>query len=168
MTNRVRAKRKRLRIEAIKIHRSYRIEELARVVGVAKGTVSRWIKDGLSVVDERRPILIRGIVAKAFLKERIAKKKRPSLPGQMYCMKCRVSRWPALNFAELRPWNDSSGSLTAICSTCESIMYRSVSYQSYCVSIGDLEVSVPKGLKRLIWNGNPTLNDNFERGKNSE
>jgi DeoR/GlpR family transcriptional regulator of sugar metabolism len=33
--------------QRIKIHRSYDVTEAARALGVAKGTVRRWLKDGL-------------------------------------------------------------------------------------------------------------------------
>jgi DNA-directed RNA polymerase specialized sigma24 family protein len=33
--------------QRIKTHRSYDVTEAARALGVAKGTVRRWLKDGL-------------------------------------------------------------------------------------------------------------------------
>ena len=44
----------------VKIHRTYAVDESARLLGIAKGTVRRWLKQGLSAIDTRKPVLIRG------------------------------------------------------------------------------------------------------------
>ena len=44
----------------IKIHRNYTVDEVARIRGVAKITVRRWIKGGLPALTDRKPTLILG------------------------------------------------------------------------------------------------------------
>jgi hypothetical protein len=79
----------------VKIHRSYTVEEAARVFGIHKNTVRAWIDAGLPVCKDMRPHLILGRELAAFLQARRAKKKRPCAPGEMYCFRCRVPRTPA-------------------------------------------------------------------------
>ena len=40
--------------------RSYSIDEIARLLGVHRNTVRHWIRNGLPVLDDRRPNLILG------------------------------------------------------------------------------------------------------------
>jgi hypothetical protein len=44
----------------VKIHRNYDVDEAARTLKTAKGTIRRWIKNGLRTTDQRKPFLIRG------------------------------------------------------------------------------------------------------------
>ena len=59
----------------VKIHRSYTVEEIAQLFGIHKNTVRRWVKDGLTSIDDKRPMLILGHVLAAFLQARRAKKQ---------------------------------------------------------------------------------------------
>lgn len=54
----------------VKIHRSYTIEEIAKLFGVHKNTVRHWMKNGLTATDDKRPMLILGRVLAAFLQTR--------------------------------------------------------------------------------------------------
>ena len=45
----------------VKIHRPYTIEDLAATLNVHKNTIRRWAKDGLDPIDDRRPMMFRGI-----------------------------------------------------------------------------------------------------------
>ncbi len=44
----------------VKIHRSYTVEEIAHLFGIHKNTVRRWVKAGLAISDDKRPMLILG------------------------------------------------------------------------------------------------------------
>ena len=54
----------------VKIHRSYTVEEVARILGKHKNTVRAWIKQGLRPIDGRRPMLIHGLELVSFLQNR--------------------------------------------------------------------------------------------------
>ena len=41
----------------VRRHRSYSVDEAARTVDVAKGTVRRWTKAGLPAITDRKPAL---------------------------------------------------------------------------------------------------------------
>lgn len=157
------ANRTRVNARRIKIHRSYSVDEAARALGVCKQTVRRWLKDGLPRLDSRRPTMILGSDLKAFLKRRRQAGRHTLLPGEMYCMKCRCPRLPELGFAELAPWNDKIGSVSGFCPECGSVMNRRVGYRKFSASVGNLEVSIPEGLKRLVQCLDPSLNDYLNR-----
>jgi excisionase family DNA binding protein len=110
----------------VKIHRSYRVDEAARTLGVSKGTIRRWLKNGLEAVDARKPTLIRGLVLVEYLSGRI-KPKQFCPPGQCYCVKCRAPKEPAGAFAEYIVITATSGNLRAVCPACDSLMHRRTS-----------------------------------------
>src|SRR4029078_4917165 len=83
-----------------KIHRSYSVEEVARLFKVHKNTVRAWLKQGLGAIDGQRPTVVRGEYVPRFLSDRRALAKRPSGPGRIYCLPCRAPKVPALKMAE--------------------------------------------------------------------
>ena len=141
----------------IKIHRSYTVEEIARVLGVHKHTVRRWDKIGLSVIDDHRPKLFRGPDIHAFLSARRAAAKRPSGPGQMYCFKCRGPRAPFGAEADLLPINANVASLTGICA-CGTLMHRRVSRRTIGTAALNLVVTIPGDHSRIADKRGPTVN----------
>ena len=44
----------------VKLHWNYSVEEAARATGNCKGTVRRWLKDGLPAITDQKPLLILG------------------------------------------------------------------------------------------------------------
>ena len=52
----------------VKIHRSYTVEEIARL-NVHKNTIRGWIRGGLPTIDARRPTLITGSDLRRFLSQ---------------------------------------------------------------------------------------------------
>ena len=79
----------------VKIHRSYTVEEIAKLFGIHKNTVRGWVKSGLATSDDKRPMLILGHDLAAFLQARRVKNKRPCKPGEIYCVRCRAPKFPA-------------------------------------------------------------------------
>ena len=86
----------------IKLHRSYSVEDAARVLGVHKNTVANWLKNGLRAIDDRRPIVIQGRVLRTYLEERHRTRKKRCGHGELYCLRCRAPRRPADNRAFYR------------------------------------------------------------------
>jgi len=70
----------------IKALSTYSVDEIARLLDVCKGTVRRWIKDGLQCVDGPGLLIVRGSDLRAFLRQRREKAKRPCGPGFLYCL----------------------------------------------------------------------------------
>lgn len=110
----------------VKTHYSYTVDHAARLLDVSKGTVRRWLKNGLPAVDSQRPTLIRGQDLHDFLTAR-AKAKHPCPPGHCYCVKCRAAKEPGGAMAEFVVLTPTTGNLRAICPTCGTWMHRRTS-----------------------------------------
>lgn len=160
-------RRRRPNHRRVKIHRSYTVEEIARLFGVHKNTVRAWVKAGLETCDQRRPTLILGDVLAEFLKTRRAKNKQSCQPGEIYCVRCRAPRRPALDVAEYQPMTKTVGSLSGICPDCGIMIYRRVSMAKLPLVRGKLEVTFPKGGRSLIESNNPTPDSDFRQGRQS-
>lgn len=133
----------------VKIHRSYTVEEIARLFGVHRNIVREWVKRGLPTTDRERPMLILGRDLAAFLQARRLKNKRPCKPGEIYCVRCRVPRNPGGDMADYQPVTAVLGSLVGICPTCECMMFRRVNPAKLDQVRGRLEITMPQALSRL-------------------
>ena len=141
-----------------KIHRSYTVEEIAKLFGIHKNTVRHWVKEGLATTDDKRPMLILGHVLVEFLQARRAKNKRPCRPGELYCVRCRAPKPPAGDMAEYSTITEKIGNLIAICPDCNSIMNRHISLSRIGEFYGKMDISLPEALRQLIENSKPTVN----------
>jgi excisionase family DNA binding protein len=130
----------------VKIHRSYSVEEAAALFGTHRNTIRRWIKAGLPVIDQRRPVLMQGQALTDFLQARRAKSKQTCQPGEIYCVRCRVPRSPAGEMADYQPLTDTLGNLTGICPVCEAMIYRRVNATRLEQVRGKLQVTMPLAL----------------------
>ena len=113
-----------------KIHRNYTVEEAADLYGVFKGTVRNWIKAGLPVLDDKRPMLILGSDLAAFHHTRRTKNKQKCKSGEIYCVRCRAPKMPAGDMADYRIITEKIGNLEAICPDCDKIMNRRVNQRA--------------------------------------
>lgn len=104
----------------IKSHRSYEIEELAVCVGVTPQTVRTWIKEGLPAITDKRPFLVIGRLAKAFLKERETARKVRKGDGDFYCVSCKKRRRAALGLTEVVTLANGRRVLKGFCEACET------------------------------------------------
>jgi hypothetical protein len=159
LCNRVR----RLNPRRVKIHRTYTVEEVARLFSVHKNTVRSWLKAGLPRIDGRRPILVLGRQLAAFLHARRQRRRQRCRAGEFYCFRCRAPRRSASRAAEYFPLTAHSGNLRAICAECGAPMYRRSSLRNLAVAAGDLEVALPQAQQRLIERTDACLNYDLER-----
>jgi len=148
----------------VKIHRSYTVEEVARLLGKHKNTVRNWVKDGLTTIDDKRPMLILGHDLVAFIKKRRAKNKQSCKPGELYCVRCRAPKLPAGDMAEYSPITEKFGNLIAICPDCDSIMNRRVSLARIGEVCGNMDISFPKELRHIVKRTKPSINSDLRKG----
>jgi excisionase family DNA binding protein len=142
----------RLDRRRIKRHHNYTVDEAARAIGAARGTVRRWLDKGLPAIRDRKPFLILGDDLAAYMAGR-ARPKRSCPPGTCYCVKCREARQPAGNMAEFVPINAHSGNLRALCPDCGSLMHRRTSASQLAAIRALLDVAMVERQPRLSDSG---------------
>ena len=128
--------------------------EAAETLGVHRNTVRNWLKEGLASLNEKRPILILGADLKAFLASRRKARRRPCQQGQIFCIKCRSPKTPALGMADYVPISSTLGSLVGLCPDCGTIISRWTSLRT-CRSRGQLEVKITVPQQRLSGTARP-------------
>ena len=146
----------------VKIHRSYTVEEVARLFSKHKNTVRAWVEAGLPTCDRKRPTLILGHDLAVFLKDRQAKRKQPCRPGEIYCVRCRSPKRPAGNLVDYEPVTDKIGNLTAICPDCEALINQRVSADKFGSVKAKMEITFPQALRRLSESYEPTVNSDLK------
>lgn len=134
----------------VKIHRSYTVEEVARVFGIHRNTVRDWVNRGLPIIDHRRPMLIHGSDLTAFLQARRLKNKRTCQPGEIYCVRCRTPQKPAGDMTECQALTATLGNLIGICPSCDCMMYRRINLAKLELVRGNLQVTMPQALPHIV------------------
>ena len=157
-------RKRRPNYRLVKIHRSYTVEEAARLFGVHKNTVRAWVKAGLPTCDSRRPTLILGRDLRAFLQERRTKNKRPCKPGEIYCVRCRAPKRPAGDMADYQPITASLGNLIGICPDCNGMIYRRASSTKLTEIQGNLDITFTEAERRVSDSSLPIVNSDFSQG----
>ncbi len=141
-----------------KIHRSYTVDDLSRLLKIHKNTVRNWLKQGLEPIDGQRPTLIRGEELRRFLAERRSRSKETCGPGRIFCLPCRAPKVPAGRIADCIQTGDTAGTLQGICPDCNRMIYRKLNPQKLDAVRGDLEVIVTRAGTRLRERAGPFVN----------
>jgi len=145
----------------VKLHRSYSVEDVARLFDIHKNTVRAWVKAGLPTCDRKRPTLILGLELAAYLKSRRTKNKRPCRPGEIYCVRCREPKRPAGDMAEFQPTTATLGNLIGICPDCEGMVYRRASRAKLAEIGGNLDISFSEAKQQVSETDSPIENSDF-------
>ena len=112
-----------------KIHRSYTVQEVAELYSVHKRTVRNWIKKGLPIFDDIRPLLILGTDLKVFIRDLRKGNKHKCKPSEIYCFKCRTPRKPNLETIKFSQQSSGIGRVFAMCSVCDSKVNKYFSWR---------------------------------------
>ena len=142
----------------LKMHRSYSVEEAALKLGVHKNSIRGWIKAGLPILDNSRPIIILGGELKAWLDKKRKAAKRPCPPGTFYCFKCRTPKAPALGMVEYKPMNKTTGNLIALCTDCGTMMHRRARQEAIEAIMPNLAIQITEAKLSIIERTPPPLN----------
>lgn len=148
---------RRYNVRRVKIHRSYSVAEVARLLDVSKLTVMRWIARGLPLIERKRPYLIHGSDLRAFL---LANRpaRQPCGPGEMYCLRCRAPRRPAAEMVDYLPRTAKVGVLRGICPTCDGLIHRAVDAAKVDVVARGLSIARPAAQQRIADSPDPISN----------
>lgn len=155
-------RKRRPNYRLVKTHRSYTVEEVARLFGAHKNTVRAWVKAGLPICDSKRPILILGPDLATYLKERRTKNKRHCQPDEIYRVRCRAPKRPAGDMAEYKAITDTLGNLMGICPDCEAMMYRRASRAKLPAIQEELSVTFAEAERQVNETYQPTVNSDLE------
>lgn len=109
---------RRINLRGISKDRVYTVKSAARIVGVSEQTFRKWSKEGLRLMTDQRPYLVRGADLIDFLKLREASAKIPLRPGQFFCMRCKEPRFPIEGSVTYRANTAKTGRLSGTCGTC--------------------------------------------------
>lgn len=151
------AGKRRFNPRRAKIHRSYTVEEVARLFGVHKQTVRNWIDAGLPALASKRPILIHGSDLRQFHDHRRKEQRQKCRPGELFCLKCRAPKRPAGDMLDYLPMSLVSGNFRGICPTCNGLIHRRVSLARIDAAKGACIVEYPHGQQRLTNTSDPSL-----------
>jgi Helix-turn-helix domain len=146
----------------VKKHRSYTVEEAARLFGYHRNTIRQWQRQGLKPVDGKRPIVFEGLTLAAFLEARRGVRRRRLKPGEIHCLPCREPQEPAGDMAEYVPLTDARGNLRGICPTCGRLIHRVVSRGQLEALRGKLGVTLAEPSARIRETSRPSVDCDFQ------
>jgi hypothetical protein len=149
-----------------KIHRSYSVEEMARLFSVHKNTIRSWFKQGLRAIDGQRPTVARGEEVRRFLTDRRVRRKQACGAGRIFCLPCRAPKAPALKMVECVVTSDGNGTLRGICPDCDRMIYRRINPGKLGAVCGDLDVTITKAGPRIEETAEPNVNCDSTEGDN--
>lgn len=132
---------------------TFTIAEAAELYGVHRNTVRHWLADGLKPLDSRKPVLIHGSALNQFHANRRWSVKRVCGPDQIYCLKCRAPRRPALDIADYSQLTVSLGALVAICPACDRMMTQRVNAARLARFSAEIAVTIrpaPKPIEKSV------------------
>lgn len=150
--------RPRINPRLVKIHRTYTVEEASRLLDVHKNTVRTWTKAGLPVVDQQRPVLIRGRDLRTFLTARRTQRKQPCGPGEIYCVKCRKPQAPRAGSVQYLVLTATTGNLRGTCQCCGTTIHRRVNKGQLGCFVAEAVVTPTQASLRIGESPAPSLN----------
>jgi hypothetical protein len=102
----------------------YTVQDVADIYELHKNAVLRWIKDGLRLIDQRKPYMIHGGDLVEYLTKKQSGRKHKCKPDEFFCFKCRVPRKAWGNVADIQIKNERKLSLSGLCAVCNTIVHR--------------------------------------------
>lgn len=142
----------------IKIHRYYTVIEVSETLGVHPKTVRNWIRAGLPISDERRPLLISGADLKLYLRQKRRTYMHQCESHEMYCFKCTQPQSPNLESVKFIEQPAGMAQMTGHYDECGYRANKYVSWRSVIQIWLELWGKLPIAEKHLILRGDALLN----------
>lgn len=109
------------RMKLLHKRRTYTLQEMAAVLGRSYYGVKKWPPQGLKSLGGK-PALFLGEEIVRFLKDRKRERSKPTSPGTIFCMRCKVPRAPANAELVYLPRTANVGRLAGYCESCGAKM----------------------------------------------
>ena len=158
-------KKYRPNFRLVKTHLNYEVREAARLLGTHPNTVLRWVRDGLPLIDNKRPFRIHGQDLFDFLKARRSKNKQTCKFWEIFCLSCRSPRTPAGDMADYQPSTPNLGCLIGICPHCGKLIYRSVNPVQLEKIRSKLEIRFTMRSRHIVEMTDPLLNSDLQQAE---
>ncbi len=108
----------------IRLGMSYSVQEAAELYGLHKNAVLFWIKNGLPVIDQRKPYMIYGGDLAEYLRKKQAGRKCKCEQDEFFCFKCRAPRRAWENTVDIIIRNESKLAISGLCAVCDTPVNR--------------------------------------------
>jgi len=125
--------KRKFNLNHIKKNYTYSINEICESFGKHKNTIQNWIKEGLKVIDHKKPFLIHGSDLKEFLQKKWDKQKSKCQDDELFCMKCQKPRKAWGNLADVLIKAKNKVSLQALCAVCERKMNKDFKIKNFAL-----------------------------------
>jgi len=152
----------------IKIHRSYTVIDVSEALGVHPKTVRNWIRVGLPVIDNRRPLLIHGSDLKVYLKQKRKTYMYKCEMHEIYCFKCKEPKNPNIESVRFISKPAGMAQMSGRCKECGCQANKYVSWRNVNQIWLELEGKLPIAEKHLILREKALLNYPFDMVFNDE
>lgn len=122
--NKQKTKKRTYNPRRIHISQSYSVQEIAELYGLHKNAVLRWIKDGLPLIDQRKPYMVHGGDLAEYLTKKKSGRKCKCQPDEFFCFKCRAPRKAWESAADIVIRNESKLTISGLCAVCNTVVQR--------------------------------------------
>lgn len=148
---------------AAKIHRTYTVRETAKLLGVHRNTVRRWLKDdGLKKLDDRKPAMITGSELVRFGASRRTV-KYPCRLTEAFCFQCRAPREAFFAAGTIKQVTDKGCNIEFLCETCATEMYKVVSWRKLPMLTSEYAISTSLDIRSLVERHAPSADVHFKK-----
>ncbi|MGF1869697.1 helix-turn-helix domain-containing protein [Photobacterium indicum] len=145
----------------IKTHRNYTVIDASETLGVHPKTIRNWLKVGLPIVDEKRPLLINGSDLKVYLKQKRKAIMFHCEEHEMCCFRCKQPMKPSIESVQFIAKPAGMAHMTGMCEECGCRVNKYVSWRKVNDIWRDLNGKLPIAKKHLILRGQNLLNCPF-------
>ncbi|MEM7472253.1 MAG: tyrosine-type recombinase/integrase [Pseudomonadota bacterium] len=101
-----------------KKHFVYSVDDLMKLFGVCRNTISNWVKEGLKPSDASHPYVFRGSEVKRFRDARHLRSAKPLRIGQFGCFVCKERVFPKTSTVSRVQMKNGTIGLWARCPNC--------------------------------------------------